>query len=89
MRNMSVKFEDSVILELKKISSIFNISYSDFIRDAVKKAIEEKQSDFMYRMSNVPYASEEEEKDIIMELSKVSNEDLKIVKTERIKLWVK
>ncbi len=86
MRNMSVKFEDSVILELKKISSIFNISYSDFIRDAVKKAIEEKQSDFMYRMSNVPYASEEEEKDIIMELSKVSNEDLKIVKTERIKL---
>ncbi len=83
---MSVKLEENIVHEIKKISSLFGISYSDFIRNAVEKAIEEKQKDFIYRMSSVPYADEEEEKEIIQELSKLSDDDLKIAKIETIQL---
>ncbi len=87
MKTMSVKLDEKLISEIKKISSIFEISYSDFIRKAVEKEIEEKQKDFMYRMSNVPYASEEEEEEIMYELSKLSDDDLQIAKTESLKIW--
>lgn len=86
MKTMSVKLEDSVIGEIKKISEILKISYSDFIRSAVKKEIEENQKNFMYRLSNVPYAALEEEKEILELLNNLSDEDLKIVKVENIDL---
>ncbi len=86
MKTMSIKFDESLVNELKKISEIFNISYSDFIRNAVKKSIEEKQKDFMYRMANVPYATDEEEKEIVSALSKLTNEDLEVVKIEEIRI---
>ncbi len=86
MKTMSVKLDEKLISEIKKISSIFEISYSDFIRQAVEKEIEEKKKDFMYRMSNVPYASQEEEEEIMAELSKLSDDDLQITKTESLKI---
>ncbi len=86
MKTMSVKLDDNVFDEIKKISSIFNITYSDFIRNAVEQAIIEKQKDFMYRMNNVSYATEEEEIEIMAALSTLSDEDLQIVRTENITL---
>ncbi len=86
MKTMSVKLDETMIDEIKKISSIFNVSYSDFIRNAVDNAIKEKQKDFMYRMSNVPFASDEEEAEIMSELSKLSDDDLQMAKVENIKL---
>lgn len=87
MKVMSVKLKDSVISEIKKISSIFEISYSDFIRSAVEKAIEEKQKDFMYRISDVPYATDEEEQEIMSALSSLNDDDLKVVRVEKLTLW--
>ncbi len=86
MKTMSVKLDDKIISEIKKISSIFNISYSDFIRNALEKAIKEKQDDFMYRMSNVPYATDEEEDEIMSALSELSDDDLQVAKVEKITL---
>ncbi len=86
MKTMSVKLDENIISEIKKISSIFEISYSDFIRNAVEKAIAEKQKDFMYRMNNVPYATEEEAEEIISALSELSDEDLQVARREKIKL---
>ncbi len=86
MKTMSVKLDESMICEIKKISSIFEISYSDFIREAVEKAIAEKQKDFMYRMSNVPYASDEEEKEIMSALSELSDDDLQVARVEKLTL---
>lgn len=86
MKTMSVKLEENTINEIKKISSIFEISYSDFIRKALEDAITEKQKDFMYRMSSVPFASDEEEKIITEELSKLEDEDLMISRVDEITL---
>ena len=36
-KTMSLKLEEDLFLDIKKISEIFNISCSEFIRNAVKK----------------------------------------------------
>ncbi len=86
MKTMSVKLDEKMIHEIKKISSIFGISYSDFIRNAVEKAISEKQKDFMYRMSDVPHATDEEEEEIMSALSELNDEDLQVARIEKITL---
>lgn len=85
-KTMSLKLEEDLFLDIKKISEIFNISCSEFIRNAIKKEIEEKKNDFMVRMSNVPYCDEEEEKELLGLLENLTDDDLKIVKKETIEL---
>ncbi len=86
-KTMSLKLEEDLFLDIKKISEIFNISCSEFVRNAIKKEIEEKKNDFMVRMSNVPYCDEEEEKELLGLLENLTDDDLKIVKKETIELW--
>ncbi len=85
-KTMSLKLEEDLFLDIKKISEIFNISCSEFVRNAIKKEIEEKKNDFMVRMSNVPYCDEEEEKELLGLLENLTDDDLKIVKKETIEL---
>ena len=85
-KTMSLKLEEDLFLDIKKISEIFNISCSEFVRNAIKKEIEEKKNDFMVRMSNVPYCGEEEEKELLELLENLTDDDLKIVKKETIEL---
>lgn len=68
------------------MSEIFNISCSEFVRNAIKKEIDVKKSDFMVRMSNLPYCDEEEEKELVELLNGLTDDDLEIVKKEVIKL---
>lgn len=42
-KTMSLKLEEDLFLDIKKISEIFNISCSEFVRNAIKKEIEEKK----------------------------------------------
>ncbi len=86
MKTMSIKFNETMIEDIKNIASVFNISYSDFIRNAVKKEIEDKKEDFMFKMNKVEYCSEEEEKEILEYLSNIENEDLEIAERKIIEL---
>ena len=85
-KTMSLKLDEDLFLDIKKMAEIFNISCSEFIRNAVKKELDEKKNDFMVRMSNVPYCDEEEEKELIGLLNELTDDDLKIVKKDTIKL---
>lgn len=86
-KTMSLKLEEDIFLDIKKISEIFNISSSEFVRNAIKKEINEKKNNFMVRMSNVPYCDETEEKELLGFLESLTDEDLKIIKKENVKLW--
>ena len=70
---ISVRFDESLIEEIKKIVDIYSISLSDFIRN-----------DFFYKLAQVDYCSEEESQEIIEELNKMSKDDLQIAKKEII-----
>ena len=81
---ISIRFETSLIEEIKKILDVYSISLADFIRDSVKKEVDLRKNDFFYKLAQVDYCSEEESQEIIEELNKMSKDDLQIAKKEII-----
>lgn len=86
MKTMSLKLEDNLFFDVKKISEIFNMTSSEFVRNAIRKEIEIKQNDFMVRMANVPYCEKKEEDEILEFLNTLTDDDLKVVKREELEL---
>lgn len=81
---ISVRFDECLIEEIKKIVDVYSMSLSDFIRDSVKKEVDLRKNDFFYKLAQVDYCSEEESQEIIEELNKMSKDDLQIAKKEII-----
>ncbi|MCI7343627.1 MAG: hypothetical protein SPH94_06110 [Fusobacterium necrophorum] len=86
MITKTIKMEEKLIQDILEISKIYNMSFSDFVRKALKKEIEEKKNDFFYKMKTVPYATEEETEDIMEGLNSLAKEDLEYVEEEEIAL---
>ena len=76
----------SLVEEVNKIADTLSISMTDFIRKAIEKEVEEINNDFFFRLSQVEYCSEEESNNIIKELKKMEEEDLKKTKRKIISL---
>ncbi|MBC2856963.1 ribbon-helix-helix domain-containing protein [Cetobacterium sp. 2A] len=86
MKSINIRLDDKIIEELKHLSKIFGSNVSELIREGVNKILEEKKADPYYRLTNFSEASSDETNDIVKELSKLSDDDLKIVKRKRIKI---
>ena len=71
---------------MNKIADTLSISMTDFIRKAIEKEVKEINNDFFFRLSQVEYCSEEESNNIIKELKKMEEEDLKKTKRKIISL---
>ena len=85
-KTMSLKIDENMFLDIKRISEIFNISSSEFIRNAIKNELKNRQNDFMIRLKNVPFCEEKEEKELINVLDSLSDDDLQVVKKQTINL---
>ena len=85
-KTMSIKLDENLFENVKKISSIFNMTSSEFIRNAIKKELEEKNNAFILKLSHVPLCDDDEEKELVNILNTLTEEDLKIAKKEIIKL---
>ena len=81
---INFKMEEADILDMKQVAAVFNMTVSDIIKEGVKEYIERLKKDPFYRLTiNVEDASAEESKEILAEIDKLSDEDLKIVKTRK------
>lgn len=77
---VNFKMEESEILDMKHVASIFNMSVTDLIKNAVCNYITELKKDPFYRLSvNVEEASEEESSEILNEIEGMTDDDLTIV----------
>lgn len=88
-KTISLKIDDELFNNIKRVSNLFNVSSSEFIRNAVIKELEDKKNDFIVRLSNVDYCDDTEEKEITQLLNKLTDDDIKIVKRDIIELWKK
>ena len=88
-KTISLKIDDELFNNIKRVSNLFNVSSSEFIRNAVIKELEDKKNDFIIRLSNVEYCDDTEEKEITQLLNKLTDDDIKIVKCDIIELWKK
>lgn len=85
-KSVSLRLNKSLLEEINKITEVFSISLTDFIRNAVEKEVKEIKKDFFYKLSQVDYCSNEESKEIIEELNKMTEDDLKVTKIKSITL---
>ncbi len=86
MKSYNIRLDDEVLTELKRISSVLGKTVSDLVREGIEKILEEKKQDPYYRLTNFSETSQEETIEIIEEIAKLSDDDLKIVKRRRIKI---
>ena len=85
-KTMSIQLDENLFENVKKISSIFNMTSSEFIRNAIKKELEEKNNAFILKLSDVPLCDDDEEKELVNILNTLTEEDLKVAKKEIVKL---
>lgn len=85
-KTIILKIDDELFNNIKRVSNLFNVSSSEFIRNAVIKELEDKKNDFIVRLSNVEYCDDTEEKEITQLLNKLTDDDIKIVKRHIIEL---
>ena len=85
-KSVSLRLNKSLLEEINKITEVFSISLTDFIRNAVEKEVKEIKNDFFHKLSQVDYCSDEESKEIMEELNKMTEDDLKVTKIKSITL---
>ena len=81
---INFKMEEDDIIEMKNVADVFNLSVTDFIKNAINEYEESLKSEPFYRLSAyVKEASASESKEILSSLEKMSDDDLKIVSKKR------
>ena len=76
---MNFKMEEAEILDMKYVASVFNMSVTDLIKNAVRENLAELKRDPFYRLTaNVQDASEEETTEILTEIDGLTDDDLTI-----------
>ena len=78
-RAMNVKMEESTILAVRKAASVYNLTMTEIIKEALDEYLEKLQNDPFYRLTaSVEEASEEESAEILSELDELTDDDLTI-----------
>ena len=82
---LNFKLSEEEINDIKEIASVFNMTMTDVIREAVAEYIAKMKNDPYYRLTaNIPDASPEETAEILAAVESLSDDDLKIIHSETI-----
>lgn len=84
-RAMNFKLDEADILDMKQVASVFNMTVTDVIREAVREYVGKMKKDPFYRLvTNVQEASAEETSEVLEQIENLSDDDLTISSTERL-----
>jgi hypothetical protein len=81
---LNIKIEEDEIYDMKKVASVFNMSVTDLVKNAVREYISELKKDPFYRLTaNIEDASSEESSEILNMLNNMSDDDLTITSSKQ------
>ena len=84
VKAMNFKMDETEILDMKNVASVFHMTVTDVIREAVREYVDKMKNDPFYRLTaNVEDASDEETAEILEEIEGLSDDDLTIASTRR------
>lgn len=84
---LNFKMEESEILAMKEVASVFNMSVTDLVKNGVREYIEELKKDPFYRLTaNIQDADEAESSEILSAINNLSDDDLSISSSKSIHL---
>ncbi len=85
-RAMNFKLDEKEIADMRSISTVFNMTMTDIVKEAVSEYISKLKSDPYYRLTmNVEDASEEESEEVLNAIDKLSADDLEIASVDHIR----
>lgn len=85
-RAMNFKLDEKEIADMRSISTVFNMTMTDIVKEAVSEYISKLKSDSYYRLTmNVEDASEEESEEVLNAIDKLSADDLEIASVDHIR----
>ncbi len=84
VRLLNFKMEESDIYEMKKVASVFNMTVTDVVKEALKDYIAKMKKDPFYRLTaNVEEASADETAEVLGAIDELSDDDLSIASIKR------
>ena len=84
VKAMNFKMEEAEILDMKRVASVFNMTVTDVIKEAVREYVDKMKQDPFYRLTAaVQDASDEETAEILAELDSLSDDELSISSSKR------
>lgn len=90
MKQYNFRLDERLVMEATDLAKMYDETLTDIVKEGLLKVINERKNDTYYRLtSSIKKATKEESKEIMDELSKLSNDDLKVVKTEKLKIYDK
>ena len=79
VKAMNFKLDENRILDIKSVASVFNMTVTDVITEALSEYIQKMKQDPFYRLAvNVENASTEETEEILDEINSLTDDDLQI-----------
>ena len=84
---LNFKMDEAEILDLKQVAGVFHLSVTELVREAIRAHLLELKQDPFYRLTaQVQDSSPEESEEILGELARMTDEDLRIAYTKRFTL---
>ena len=82
---INLKMDESRFFDLKHVASVFHMTMTDVVSEALDAYISQLKEDPFYKLTaNVEEASKEESDEILAEIESLTDDDLEIVATEHI-----
>ncbi len=76
---INLKLEENRVLDVKMVASVFHMTMTDVINEALDAYLPRMKQDPFYKLTvNVKEATEAESKEILSEIEGLSDEDLEI-----------
>lgn len=84
---LNFKMDEAVIAEMKDVASVYHMTVTDIIKEAVSEYIDRLKSNPFYRLTaNVREADAEESAEILDAIDGMSDDDLTIASVEHLTL---
>lgn len=81
---MNFKMDEMEIADMKQVASVYHMTVTDIIKEAVREYIQKLKADPFYRLTaNVEDADEEETAEILDAIGSLSDDDLTISSSKR------
>ena len=84
---LNFKMDEADICDIRQVASVYNMTITDVIKEAIHEYVERAKKDPFYRLTaNVEEASAEESAEILDEIEGLSDDDLSIHSVKKFSL---
>lgn len=87
VKAMNFKMDEIDINEMKQVASVYHMTVTDVIKEAVREYVGKMKQDPFYKLTaNVQEADKEESTEILDEIESLSDDDLSISSIEQVRV---